>query len=367
MPFTNPTTEEIARFEQARVSRRDATYARILDPAITSRFVPAHIHDAVLSYLRQPGKGLRPLLTMLCCGAAGGVEQRAVAAAAAIEVFHTWTLVHDDIIDRDDLRRGAPTVHADFARRSAAEFGYQAAAAAHYGTTVGILAGDLQQGWSYSLLASLWRDGVSPAVALELLDYLAMTVQPALLEGEMLDVQFSTAPIETLTDALILDMLFKKTAVLYQFAARAGAMVGQDSSEETEIVRALVRFAGDCGIAFQLQDDVLGIVGDQSKLGKPVGSDIREGKRTLIVRYALECADEQQRAKLLATLGDQKASMEDVADVTRYMITCGAIEKVRLLALRYTEDAANALTILPESDYKRLLNLWGWYTVGRDF
>ncbi len=366
MPFVTPSPSDLAAFEQARISRREAVYRRILDPRYAARFQPQHIHDAVFSYIRQMGKGLRPLLTLLCAGAVGGDEHKAIPAAAAIETFHTWTLVHDDIIDRDPLRRGLPTVHTEFAARSEAEMGYRPAAAAHYGASVAILAGDMQQGWSYALLAELADEGVSAAVALYLIKHLSLVVETALLEGEMLDVQYADLPVERLSEAAILEMLAKKTAALYQFAAHAGAVIGlDDPAAAPQQVAALSRFAGDCGLAFQLQDDILGLTADEGQLGKPVGSDIREGKRTLIVYYALEDASTPERALLLDALGNPDASANQIALATRYLVDCGAVGRVRSLAQRYIEDAAAALDALPDSDYKRLLNTWGWYVVGR--
>jgi geranylgeranyl diphosphate synthase, type I len=366
MPFVTPNLTDLEAFEQARIARRDAVYARILDPRYAAHFQPADIHDAIYSYIRQQGKGLRPMLMMLCAGAVGGDERKAIPAAAAIEIFHTWTLVHDDIIDRDALRRGSPTVHTEFTTRSRTELGYNADEAAHYGATVAILAGDVQQGWSYSLLAELAEEGVSPIVALYLIKYLSQTVETALVDGEMRDVQYSNLPIEQLSEADILEMLAKKTAVLYQFAARAGAVIGlDDSTAQLETVAALERFAGDCGLAFQLQDDILGLTADERILGKSVGSDIRAGKRTLIVYHALREAGTQERALLLQTLGNPAASPTQVAKATQYLVDCGAVAKAQSLARRYSEDASAALNALPDSDYKRLLNTWGWYVVGR--
>jgi geranylgeranyl diphosphate synthase type I len=366
MPFITPSPADLEAFEQARTVRRDAVYARILHPRYAASFHPAHIHDAIFSYIKQRGKGLRPMLMLLCAGVLGGDERKAIPAAAAVEIFHTWTLVHDDIIDRDTMRRGSPTVHTEFAARSHSELGYSAADAAHYGTTVAILAGDVQQGWSYNFLAELADEGVSPAVVLYLIKYLSQVVETALVDGEMLDVQYSAMAMEQLSEAAILDMLAKKTAVLYQFAARAGAVIGLDNpTAQPEQVNALVRFAGDCGLAFQLQDDILGLTADEKELGKPVGSDIREGKRTLIVYHALQEASAPERALLLQTLGNPAASPAQVSEATRYLIDCGAVAHAQTLAHRYIEDASAALTALPDSEYKKLLNTWGWYVVGR--
>lgn len=366
MPFTTPTPTQLQAFEQARTAHRDAVYARLFDPRYATHFQPPHIHDAIFSYIRGRGKGLRPMLTLLCAAAVTGDERKAIPAAAAIELFHTWTLVHDDIIDRDTMRRGLPTVHTEFATRAHQEMNYSTEAATHYGTTVAILAGDVQQGWCYQLLAELADEGVSPAVALYLIKNLSQIVETSLVDGEMRDVQYSAMPIEQLSANTILDMLAKKTAVLYQFAARAGAIIGlDDPTAQPDWQAALARFAGDCGLAFQLQDDILGLIGNQQELGKPIGSDLREGKRTLIIYHALQNASTPERALLMQTLGNPAASPAQVANATQYLLDCGAINQVRQLAQRYTEDAATALTILPDSPAKQLLDTWGWYVVGR--
>src|SRR5258708_34861820 len=107
---------------------------------------------------------------MISCGAVGGNEKVAIPAAAGIQVYHTWTLVHDDIIDRDDRRRGAPTVHVEFAERGAKEFGFKGAEAEHYGHVIGILAGDVQQSWSYMLCHELeTKYGIDPALVFKLI------------------------------------------------------------------------------------------------------------------------------------------------------------------------------------------------------
>src|SRR5688572_2139855 len=149
------------------------------------------MREAILSYVTQRGKGLRPALLMLACGAVGGDEDQAVPAAASVEVFQIWTLVHDDVIDRDKTRRGHPTVHARFEDAAVKQMGLTADEAAHYGTSVAILAGDLQQSWSYALLCDLTNRGVPAPLVIELVARMATSLTPQLMEGEMLDVQFS--------------------------------------------------------------------------------------------------------------------------------------------------------------------------------
>lgn len=333
------------------------------------RFKPQEIYQGVHSYLGAGGKSLRPAVLLFSCGAAGGSEDRALPAAAAIEVYHTWTLVHDDIIDRDPLRRGIPTVHQAVKLQAMKKLGLKAAEAEHYGISMAVLAGDLQQGWTISLLCELVKEkAVNPILALQLILDLEVDVQCALIEGEALDVQYSKLPVSHLTEEMILDMLWKKTGALYQFAGKAGAMIGIDQPNARHpYVEALATFASNCGIAFQLQDDILGIVGDEKKLGKPVGSDIREGKRTVIVHHALRECGADERRFILRTLGQPKASPQEVRRVTKIFQEAGSLAYTAGLAQKYVRKALTSLEVLPMSDYKKLLLSWANYMINREF
>jgi len=332
-------------------------------------FVPQHIHDSVYSYISLGGKSLRPIVLLLSCGAVGGDEKKAMPAAAAIEVFHTWTLVHDDIIDRDEKRRGNPTLHEEFRKRAIRELGYDEDYAKHYGTSIAILAGDIQQGWSVSLLCELYtKQNLNPALVLYLINNLKMKVQCTLVEGETLDIQYSKVPIESLDESAIVDMLWRKTGVLYEFAGRAGAMIGLNSHyPDHKLVETVAAFTSECGTAFQLQDDILGIVGDEELLGKPVGSDVREGKRTTIVYHAFRKANKAQKAKMLDTLGNEHATAEDIDEVIDLLRQLGGIKYTKNLARSYVQRALTYLDDIPQSKHKYLLAMWAEYMIEREF
>jgi geranylgeranyl diphosphate synthase type I len=333
------------------------------------KFLPEDIYRGMHSYLGIGGKSLRPAVCLFCCGAVGGDEEKALPAAAAIEVYHTWTLVHDDIIDRDPLRRGVPTVHEELKERAAKRLGLKGEEARHYGTSIAILAGDLQQGWTIALLTELVRErGVNPILVLQLILDLEIDVQSALIEGEALDVQYSKMPMEALNEDKIISMLWKKTGALYQFAGRAGAMIGIDQpNNKHPYVEALSQFASNCGIAFQLQDDILGILGNEKTLGKPIGSDIREGKRTVIVYHALKNAGRPEKSLLLKTLGNPKAAPSQIKKATELLKKLGGIDYTIELAQKYVRKAIGSLEPLPDSEYKRLLMQWANYMVNREF
>lgn len=360
------TERELAHFEQALVERRDRVYDYLLNWPGASTFRPVEIREALFSYASRRGKALRPLLVLLSCAAVGGDEEMALPAAAAVEVFHTWTLVHDDIIDRDRTRRGKPTVHAEHEDHARDALGLPPAIAAHYGLTVGILAGDLQQSWGYALMGDMVERGVSPALVLELIRRMATDLTPRLLEGEMLDVQFSLLGATLPTDEAVLDMLGKKTATLLEYAAWCGVRIGLgEESDEHGYADTLGEFARLCGIAFQLHDDLLGLTADEAALGKPVGSDLREGKLTYIVCRALAKADPAQRAVLSSVLGNRGATQEQIGAAIQIARATGALQDGEVLANSYINQALQHLALLPTTSASELLRAWALYVLAR--
>jgi geranylgeranyl diphosphate synthase, type I len=363
----NPSNGRFDTLLSELATRKQRVYDYIFHSEYAAKFAPPHIRDAAFSYLRLGGKSLRPAVLLLSCGAVGGDESVAIPAAAGIEIYHTWTLVHDDIIDRDDRRRGAPTVHVEFAERGAKEFGFKGAEAEHYGHVIGILAGDVQQSWSYMMFHEMHtRYGVDPALVLNLVGELATHVQLMLVEGETLDVQYAKREVVALSEELVIEMLRKKTGVLYEFAGRAGATIGlNDATGKSPLIHDIAEFCSRCGTAFQLQDDILGVIGNTEQTGKPVGADIREGKKTLIVYHALLNASDAQKRELFSAIGNLNATPEQVAEATRLLCDLGGIEYTQQLATRMVEEALAHLEHVPPSAYKDLLYQWAEYLTGR--
>jgi len=338
-------------------------------PRFREWFKPHDLRNAVFSYIERPGKRLRPAVLMWACGAVGGNEDSALSAAAAVEMFHTWTLVHDDLIDNDDLRRGGPTVHKLGEAFALDSLGYNEEKSREYGRDLAVLTGDSQHGWTISLLCeATTQGGVDARVVLDIIYYLESYVVNTLIEGETLDVQYSRTPIEQLTREDIVHMLWMKTGVLYEFAARAGAMLGLNLPDAKHpYVAALSRFASSCGTAFQLQDDILGLLGKEEQLGKPIGSDVREGKKTTIVYFALKAASKEEKAFLFSILGNPNASAEEVEKATHLMVSLGGVEQTAKLALDHVNAALPELNVLPDSSYKELLTSWAHYMINRTF
>jgi len=324
-------------------------------------------------YIRRGGKALRPAVLLFSCGAVGGDEEKAVPAAAAVEVWHTFTLVHDDIIDRDALRRHEKTVH-EFFSDIAKNRGMPDKEAKHYGTSIGILAGDLLNGWAKLLLSDLHtKYGVDSEVVLALIRELEGYVTLSLAAGQTKDVFFETRPIGEIGIDDIVEMLRQKTAALYEFSGRAGAMIGLNTKNRNHrLVKIIADITCKCGIAFQLQDDVLGVVGETEKMGKPVGSDIIQGKRTTVVRYAWENANEKQRKRLEYSLRlRDRLTKKQLQETTTLLKNLGGIYETNKLARGYIDEAAKLLIEVQSTVYSRkylnLLQSWIDFMISRKF
>ena len=337
-------------------------------------FRPDDIYDSVFSYTYRPAKRLRPSVLLMACGSVGGDEREkmAVPAAAGVELFHTWTLVHDDLIDNDNLRRGELTVHEAMTEKSKKSLGLNDSLAKEYGRDIATLTGDVQHGWSITAFidCALYMP-VDPVLILRIIKHLQSYVLGTLVYGEVLDVQYGMkngTDISDIDEDKIVHMLWLKTGVLYEFAGLAGALIGKNTTNfEDEEVNAIKCFSSNCGTAFQLQDDILGILGDKKSLGKPVGSDIREGKKTVIVYESLKNASNSEKKRILSVLGNKKACTDEIKEVTALFLKLGGIDRTKELTKLYIEKALPYLDIIEDSKYKKLLILWADFMMNREF
>lgn len=337
------------------------------------------IRESILHYSTLGGKKLRPFAVLASCGAVGGNPDQALPMAAGVEMFHTWTLVHDDIIDRDQTRRWGDSVHAKWTKVALSNYGYDREEAEHYGLDVGILAGDLQHGWSVGGLVPqlLYEKNVDARIVVRLINELYVTLQ-YLVNGEMDDVYYSKLPISEMTIEKITNMLWEKTGSLYRFCGLAGAMIGKGTDDlKDPSVTAMADFAAECGLAFQIQDDILGITGKEEQLGKPSGSDLREGKRTLLILWAYNHCSPEEKEKIDRILGNSKASVEEVEEAVQLIRDTGAIDFAADMARKHIEGgtiddkevkgARASLEKVENSQYKDLLNEWANYLITRKF
>ncbi len=303
---------------------------------------PQYLYEAAMHLIRAGGKRLRPLATVLAGRMYGLPEELGVKAGAAVEILHNFTLIHDDIIDRDNLRRGVPTVHV------------------LWGTDVAIIAGDLLFAKAFEALGKL-AERVPPDRVVEALNKLSWA-STTIAEGQALE--FDMVKRDNVTLDEYVTMVYKKTGALFEASLLIGAILAGAPQEELE---KLSRYARGIGIAFQIQDDILGLTSTEEKLGKPVYSDIREGKKTILVIYALKHLSPEERSKLLGTLGKKDATREELEEAANLIKKTGAVEYAREEARKYFEDALSALrnTKPVDEEARKLLEDLGQYVILR--
>ena len=280
------------------------------------------------------GKRLRPILVLL--GAALGTDpgHRAVRLGCVVELLHTATLIHDDVVDQAPLRRGRPSAHA------------------RWGVDASVLVGD----HLYSrCMALLVRDG-----DLRVMDALAAAMV-SMTEAEVLQLERKRAG--DLSEADYLRIIRQKTATFMSACCRIGALAGGLGPEAVE---ALATYGEQIGIAFQIIDDSLDFAADPSRLGKAIGHDLLEGKRTLPLIVTLERATGDERARILETLGRPGLQETDVAEVHRLVKVYDGVGYAVGRALAYAETGAAALTRVPGSEAREILSLIAEYVIHRD-
>jgi len=288
---------------------------------------PQPLYRAARQIIDAGGKRLRPFLVLKSCKLVEGREEDAIPTAAALELLHTFTLIHDDIMDQDEKRRGVPTVHTQ------------------WGIPIAIVAGDLLFAKVYEAITSYTdTKHVTPKRILQVLKEISEATI-ILCEGQTRDMMFESK--ETVSEEEYLEMIIGKTAALFETSARCGGILGGATKSQVEHLGEFGRYSG---IAFQVIDDVLALTADEKVLKKPVGNDIRAGKRTLIVVYALEKASKSQRKTILETLGNKDASPERIRETIELIDSLGAIDYAKEVAEKYIERAKEALASFPASE-----------------
>ena len=308
---------------------------RFIEKVVDLESEPKNLYRAARHIIDAGGKRLRPFLVLKSCKLVGGNEEDALATASSLEMLHTFTLLHDDIMDQDEKRRGVPSVHTK------------------WGVPIAIVAGDLLFAKVYEAITKHTdTKHVAPKRILQVLQEISEATI-VLCEGQTRDMMFEDK--ETVSEAEYFEMIQGKTAALFETSARCGGLLGGATKSQ---VKCLGEFGRYAGIAFQVIDDVLALTADETVLKKPVGNDIREGKRTLIVVYALEKASKSQRKQILETLGNKDASPEQIRETINLIGSLGAIDYAKKLAENYIKKAKKALASFPASeDRKDLISL----------
>ena len=276
-------------------------------------------------YLRNGGgKRIRPALLLLSAKLLDYQGQGAVRLGAVVEIIHTATLVHDDIIDEAKTRRGRP------------------AANTQWGNSKCVLAGD----WLYM---QAFKIAVQER-NFRILDTLIELTQQ-MVEGELLQME-KLGKLITLDEHF--DLIFRKTACLFSVCMRLGAILGGATAEQEE---ALGRYGHNLGMAFQIVDDVLDLTASEDVLGKPVASDLREGKATMAVIHAIERCTAEERTKIETVLQHGAFNGLTHAEILEILQRYGSLEAATAMAAQYAESACKSICTFPDTEIKRAL-LW---------
>ena len=268
------------------------------------------------------GKRMRPLLTVLAARAIGYQGEEHLQLAAIVEFIHTSTLLHDDVVDESNMRRGRETANAMF------------------GNSASVLVGDFLYSRSFQMMSQLSN--------LKIMDILSDATN-IIAEGEVLQLMNCNDP-DTTEDSYM-KVIYCKTAKLFEAATRLAAVIAKQD-DATEL--AMLNYGKHLGTAFQLVDDIMDYTADAQEMGKNVGDDLAEGKPTLPLLYAMQNGNEQQSAMIRDAI-EHGNGMDNLNDILAAMTQTGALVYTQQKAEQEADKAINAIAMLPESAYKQAL------------
>ncbi len=310
----------------------------LLEEAV-SRNYPKTLYDPVKYVLNSGGKRIRPMMTIFSCETAGGSFDDSVHAALAIEMLHNFTLVHDDIMDNADLRRGEATVYKK------------------WDSNVAILAGDQLIGLAYVQLLNTSDADIrklSRAFTEGIIE---------VCEGQSFDKEFEIRKDVTIDEYMM--MIGKKTSKMLETAAAIGAIAGRADDFVTDKVKA---FALNTGLAFQILDDLLDIISDEPEFGKKIGGDVIEGKKTYLLLKAIENASGASKKvlmKIVQNNGLTDVTKENIDEVRNIYEETGAVKSARGEIHRFTDKAIGCIKHLPDNEGRQRLQWLGEMLMNR--
>jgi geranylgeranyl diphosphate synthase type I len=301
---------------------------------------PKEFYKSVWDLLDRGGKRIRPALTYLACECVGGKRSDAVTAAASVELLHNMTLVHDDIEDESELRRGKPCIHRI------------------YGIPTAINAGD-------AMLIKVFEIANSSMIPNEQRHRLVSQIAKRAYEitwGQAFE--FSMWKRKEFSQDEVIRLLKYKTGALTRLSVEAGAISGGASEQQLE---SLGVFGETVGIAFQIVDDLLNVQGDVKKYGKEIGGDIREGKKTVLAAHLLRVARPSDKRAFTNLLGKKRISKSETRKAIAMYHKYGSIEYAENQAEAFLKKSINALEPLPASEAKTSLATIAEFLVSRSF
>jgi geranylgeranyl diphosphate synthase type II len=295
---------------------------KILSSALKKR-KPASLYEPGSYILNSGGKRLRPLLVLLSSKAVGGNFKDAYNAAAAVEMLHNFTLVHDDIMDNADKRRGRLTLHK------------------MYDNSTAILTGDSLLSIAYEYLLKDCNGSAKQVIS----SFTHGLIE--VCEGQSLDTDFEMRKNVSLSEYIV--MIKKKTAAMAEMCCKIGALLGGGTKSQ---VNSLGNYGLNLGIAFQIQDDLLDISADEKKFGKTIGGDLVEGKKTFLFLEAIEKSRGEDRKKLMKVIENKGVRRNQVLNYKMIYEKLGVLDDARSEIRAYTQKALRSINLLDEKNKK---------------
>lgn len=271
--------------------------------------------------IESGGKRMRPLLVLLACKSLSYNKQDHALLAAIIEFLHTATLLHDDVVDTSDLRRGKATANAK------------------WGNAPSVLVGDFLYSRAFEMMVQLGD--------MKIMDILSKSTR-VIAEGEVMQLMNVKNP--DVSEAKYMDVIQGKTAQLFEASSHSGAVLAQANAKQEEALRL---YGHHTGMAFQLVDDVLDYVGNAEELGKNVGDDLAEGKPTLPLIYAMQNASKEEAQLIRQAI--RKGGTENLAEIIAIVQACGAIDYTNQKAREHVDAAITAISVLEDTPAKHAL------------
>jgi len=320
---------------QPDIKKVERYIAGVLEPE------PKEVYGMLLPYIMRGGKRIRPMLAILCCKAVGGDSGKVIRPAGVIEMFHNFSLIHDDIADSSQFRRGEPTLHIS------------------HGIPIALNSGDAL----YTVLfRELFTLGMEPEELARLGKEYVETFK-TVVEGQGRELEWERAKRFDITEREYLSMIEGKTSALIGLSCEVGARIG---GADEKLCRRLRSFGMKVGAAFQIQDDVLNVTGSFEKYQKEIGGDITEGKRTLMVIHCLASLGRDEREKVTRILDSHSSDKEGISFVISEFRRCGSIEYAKRKAKELVRDAEAELSPLGESEAKEALRELCGYIITRE-
>jgi len=315
-------------FEQKYVELKNLVDRYLVDTIQPTK--PQSLYRPLKYVLAGGGKRIRPVLVLLCCEVVGGKPEDALHASVGIEILHNFTLVHDDIMDNASARRGRPTVHT------------------RWDSNTAILVGDELLALAYHILLKTSSSRIS-----EIADVFTDGVIEV-CEGQAYDKEFETRSTVAVDEYLL--MIRKKTGKMVAVSTEIGGLIGNASSEELVALRTYGELVGR---AFQVQDDLLDVVGDEKKFGKTIGGDLKEGKKTYLLLEALRRARGEEKKLLKSLIKNRSVAKGKLREFRRILDTTGAI---RAAGDFVASDIAQAKQELEKMKPSSARDMLYWFT-----